>query len=34
MFKKFKKPVEVAPDVPAGTAQEDLLAEIRDLLKK
>ena len=31
MFKKFKKPVEVAPD---GPAQEDLLAEIRDLLKK
>ena len=34
MFKKFKKPVEVAPDGPAGPAQEDLLAEIRDLLKK
>jgi len=34
MFKEFKKPVEVAPDVPAGPTQEDLLAEIRDLLKK
>jgi large conductance mechanosensitive channel len=31
---KFKKPMGVAPDLPAGPTQEDLLAEIRDLLKK
>lgn len=31
---KFKKPVEAVPDVTAGPTQEDLLAEIRDLLKK
>ncbi len=30
-YNKMKKPVEAAP---AGPSQEDLLAEIRDLLKK
>ena len=29
-----KKPVEEAPAAPAGPTQEELLAEIRDLLKK
>ncbi len=31
---KFKKPEEAAPEAPAGPTQEELLAEIRDLLKK
>jgi large conductance mechanosensitive channel len=31
---KFKKPMGVAPDLPAGPTQENLLAEIKDLLKK
>lgn len=31
---KTKKKEEVAPEAPAGPSQEDLLAEIRDLLKK
>lgn len=31
---KFKKPEETAPAAPAGPTQEELLAEIRDLLKK
>lgn len=30
---KFKKPVEEAPAAPAGPTQEELLTEIRDLLK-
>ncbi|MEP3837485.1 MAG: large conductance mechanosensitive channel protein MscL [Algibacter sp.] len=33
-YNKTKKPVEEAPAAPAGPSQEDLLAEIRDLLKK
>lgn len=32
-YNKTKKPVEEAPAVPAGPTQEELLAEIRDLLK-
>lgn len=31
---KFKKPVEEAPATPAGPTQEELLTEIRDLLKE
>ncbi len=31
---KTKKKEEPAPEAPAGPSQEDLLAEIRDLLKK
>ena len=31
-YNKMKKPAE--PEAPAGPSQEDLLAEIRDLLKK
>ena len=31
---KMKKKEEPAPEVPAGPSQEELLAEIRDLLKK
>ena len=31
---KFKKKEEEAPAAPAGPTQEELLAEIRDLLKK
>ncbi|UII81699.1 large-conductance mechanosensitive channel protein MscL [Flagellimonas sp. CMM7] len=31
---KMKKKEEPAPEAPAGPSQEDLLAEIRDLLKK
>lgn len=31
---KTKKKEEAAPEAPAGPSQEDLLAEIRDLLKK
>ncbi|MFY0712203.1 large-conductance mechanosensitive channel protein MscL [Seonamhaeicola sp. NFXS20] len=31
---KLKKKEEPAPEAPAGPSQEDLLAEIRDLLKK
>ncbi len=31
---KMKKKEEPAPEPPAGPSQEDLLAEIRDLLKK
>ncbi|MCL4149536.1 UNVERIFIED_CONTAM: hypothetical protein GTU68_006376 [Idotea baltica] len=31
---KMKKKEEPAPEAPAGPTQEDLLAEIRDLLKK
>tara|TARA_R110000787_G_scaffold28923_4_gene78733 strand:- start:13311 stop:13718 length:408 start_codon:yes stop_codon:yes gene_type:complete len=33
-YNKTKKPVEVAPAAPAGPTQEELLAQIRDLLKK
>ncbi len=33
-YNKSKKPVEEAPAAPAGPSQEDLLGEIRDLLKK
>jgi large conductance mechanosensitive channel len=33
-YNKTKKPKEEAPAEPAGPTQEDLLAEIRDLLKK
>lgn len=33
-YNKTKKPVEEAPAAPAGPSQEDLLTEIRDLLKK
>ncbi|KAA5827510.1 large conductance mechanosensitive channel protein MscL [Algibacter amylolyticus] len=33
-YNKSKKPVEEAPAAPAGPSQEELLAEIRDLLKK
>ena len=33
-YNKMKKPVVVAPAAPAGPTQEELLAEIRDLLKK
>ncbi len=32
-YNKTKKPVVEAPAAPAGPTQEDLLAEIRDLLK-
>jgi large conductance mechanosensitive channel len=31
---KFKKPEAPAPEAPKGPSQEELLAEIRDLLKK
>lgn len=33
-YNKTKKPVEEAPVEPAGPSQEELLGEIRDLLKK
>ena len=33
-YNKTKKPVEEAPAVPAGPTDNDLLSEIRDLLKK
>lgn len=33
-YNKTKKPKEEAPAKPAGPTQEELLAEIRDLLKK
>lgn len=33
-YNKSKKPVEEAPAAPAGPSQEELLGEIRDLLKK
>ena len=33
-YNKTKKPEEPAPEAPAGPTQEELLAEIRDLLKK
>lgn len=33
-YNKMKKKEEAAPAAPAGPSQEDLLAEIRDLLKK
>ncbi|WP_394748175.1 large conductance mechanosensitive channel protein MscL [Spongiimicrobium salis] len=33
-YNKTKKPVEEAPAEPAGPTQEELLAEIRDLLSK
>ncbi|WP_435578569.1 large conductance mechanosensitive channel protein MscL [Gilvibacter sp.] len=33
-YNKTKKKEEPAPEAPAGPTQEDLLAEIRDLLKK
>ena len=33
-YNKTKKPVEAVEEAPAGPSQEDLLAEIRDLLKK
>ena len=31
---KMKKKEEPAPEAPAGPTQEELLSEIRDLLKK
>lgn len=34
LYAKTKKPVEAAPEPPKGPSQEELLAEIRDLLKK
>jgi large conductance mechanosensitive channel len=33
-YNKLKKKEEEAPAAPAGPSQEDLLAEIRDLLAK
>lgn len=33
-YNKTKKPEEPTPEAPAGPTQEELLAEIRDLLKK
>jgi len=33
-YNKTKKPVEEAPAAPAGPSDNDLLSEIRDLLKK
>ncbi|NNC49156.1 MAG: large conductance mechanosensitive channel protein MscL [Flaviramulus sp.] len=33
-YAKTKKPVEEAPAAPAGPTQEELLVQIRDLLKK
>jgi len=33
-YNKTKAPVEETPEVPAGPSDNDLLAEIRDLLKK
>ena len=33
-YNKTKKPVEAAPAAPAGPSDNDLLTEIRDLLKK
>lgn len=33
-YNKTKKPVEAVEEAPKGPSQEDLLAEIRDLLKK
>ncbi|WP_333693248.1 large conductance mechanosensitive channel protein MscL [Flavobacterium sp.] len=33
-YNKMRKPKEEAPAAPAGPTQEELLAEIRDLLKK
>jgi len=33
-YNKTKKPVEVAPAAPKGPSDNDLLSEIRDLLKK
>ena len=33
-YNKTKKPVEEAPALPAAPTQEELLIEIRDLLKK
>jgi len=33
-YNKTKKPVEAAPAAPAGPTQEELLTQIRDLLKK
>ena len=33
-YNKSKKKAEPAPEAPAGPSQEDLLTEIRDLLKK
>ena len=33
-YNKTKKPVEEAPAAPAGPSDNDLLTEIRDLLKK
>ena len=32
MFKEFKKPMRVAPDLTAGPTQENLLAEIIGLI--
>lgn len=32
-YNRMQKPVETAPAAPAGPTQEELLAEIRDLLK-
>ena len=34
VYKKINPPAPPAPEVPAGPTQEELLAEIRDLLKK
>jgi large conductance mechanosensitive channel len=33
-YNKTEKPLEEAPAVPAAPTQEELLTEIRDLLKK
>ena len=33
-YEKSKKKEEIAPDAPAGPTQEELLIQIRDLLKK
>jgi large conductance mechanosensitive channel len=34
VYQKINPPAPPAPEVPAGPTQEELLAEIRDLLKK
>ena len=34
LINNMKKKEEPAPEAPAGPSQEDLLGEIRDLLKK
>jgi large conductance mechanosensitive channel len=33
-YNKTKKPKEAAPETPKGPSQEELLTQIRDLLKK